>query len=229
MFDSTKIKAVLWDLDDTLYSRVEAAKKTFPGMFRELLYPNRGEDFIQDAVRYMMTRLRPSSMMHEGAFRDLLANYPPDRPYDRPSCLDYYYTHICQFAVPYPEVIEVVEKLRTKGIKTAIVTNIPEDRVYAQKKKIEVLNLAPLFDEIIISGEVGIHKPNRAIFDYATEKLGVSNEDCIFVGDDADADVVGGLNAEMEVVWVDRWNKGDLFLNESRVHRVDSVLEYFNI
>ena len=229
MFDSAKTKAVLWDLDDTLYSRVEAAKKTFPGMFRELLYPNRGEDFIKDAVAYMMTRLRPNSMIHEDTFRDLLANYPPDRPYDRPACLDYYYEHISEFAVPYPDAIEVVQKLRAKGIKTAIVTNISEDRVYSQKKKIEALNLAPLFDEIIISGELGMHKPNREIFDYAAKKLGVSNEECIFVGDDVDSDVMGGLNAEMEVVWIDRWGKGDLFPNEFRVHRVDSVLEYFNL
>ena len=34
MFDFDRIKAVLWDLDDTLYSRFDAARQTFPGMFR---------------------------------------------------------------------------------------------------------------------------------------------------------------------------------------------------
>ena len=46
-------KAVLWDLDDTLYSRKEAARQMFPGMFRQCLYTDRTREFIQEAVDYM--------------------------------------------------------------------------------------------------------------------------------------------------------------------------------
>ena len=44
MFDIAKTKAVLWDLDDTLYSRTAAARMAFPGMFRQHLYTNRSDD-----------------------------------------------------------------------------------------------------------------------------------------------------------------------------------------
>ena len=229
MFDFRKTKAVLWDLDDTLYSRVEAAKKTFYGMFRENLYIGRSDEFIEEAVNYMMTKVKPNSMVHEDTFKALLEKYPSDKPYIRMNCLDYYYEHISEFAVPYKVQLEVIKKLRNNGVKTAIVTNIPSERVFSQKEKIRALGIENLFDEIVISGEIGIHKPERAIFDYTAKLLGVSNEQCVFVGDDPFSDIEGALGADMEAVWIDRGNSDGAFSDESRVCRVKSVLEYFDL
>ena len=80
-------KAVLWDLDDTLYSRREAARQLFPGMFRTCLYTGRSEAFIDEAAAYMMTRIKHNSMTHEDAFQALLTRYPADKPYVREDCL----------------------------------------------------------------------------------------------------------------------------------------------
>ncbi len=227
MFDITKTKAVLWDLDDTLYSRVDAARQTFPGMFRENLYADKSDTFIHETVDFMMTKIHRNSMIHEDAFHALLEKYPADKPYIRPDCLNYYYEHISEFATPFPEQVEVIKKLRDLGIKTAIVTNISEDRLDSQRQKISALGIEPLFDVIVFSGELGIHKPDRRIFDHATNLLGVSNDQCVFVGDDPTSDVAGALNAGMEVVWIDNWEYDGSFANEPRVHRVKSVLEYF--
>lgn len=45
----------------------------------------------------------------------------------------------------------------------------------------------------------------------------------------ADSDVVGGLNADMDVVWIDTDGTDHRFDNNPRVHRVKSVLEYFKL
>ena len=222
-------KAVLWDLDDTLYSRVEAARCTFPGMFRTLLYPERSDEFIGEAVAYMMTQVKRNSMIHEDAFNALLERYPPDRPYDRAACLDYYYAHISDFMVPFSDAMETIVKLRAMGVKTAIVTNITPDRLDSQKRKVENLGIGGLFDAIVYSGEVGIHKPDRGIFDHAAALLGVANEDCLFVGDDPDSDVAGALGAGMEILWVDRWVYDGRYRDDPRVRRVGSVAEYFRL
>ena len=87
--DTFAFKAVLWDLDDTLYSRTAAARRMFPGMFRECLYTERSDDFIEEAVAFMMTQARCNSVTHEDAFRALLEQYPSDKPYERTACLDY--------------------------------------------------------------------------------------------------------------------------------------------
>ena len=227
MFDITKVGAVLWDLDDTLYSRVEAAKKTFPGMFRQNLYTDRSDEFIAEAVDFMMRNVKRSSMVHDDAFAALLQKYPSDKPYVKSDCENYYYRHISEFATPYPEQISVIKKLRTLGVKTAIVTNIREGRAVAQRNKISALGIEDLFDAIVISGELGIHKPDRRIFDYAAGLLGVPNNWCVFVGDDPTADIGGALGADMEAVLIDLWEYNGEFDNNPRVSRVKSVLEYF--
>jgi putative hydrolase of the HAD superfamily len=40
-----------------------------------------------------------------------------------------------------------------------------------------------LFDEVVISAEVGLHKPQPEIYLLAAERLGVRPEDCVFVDD----------------------------------------------
>lgn len=227
MFDITKAKAVLWDLDDTLYSRVDAARQTFPGMFRELLYTDKSDSFIAEAVDYMMTKVYRNTMVHEDAFNALLKKYPPDKPYVHSDCVDYYYENISKFAKPFDEQIAVIKKLREMGIKTAIVTNVADDRVEFQRRKITALGIEDLFDVIVFSGELKIHKPDRRIFEHAAKLLGVSANECVYVGDNPDADVEGALNADMEAVWIDTWEYDGRYDNEPRVHRVKSVLEYF--
>lgn len=226
IFDGAK-KAVLWDLDETLYSRRDAARKVFPGMFKTCLYANRSEEFIEEAVTYMMTQVKRNSMTHEDAFRALLARYPSDKPYVYADCFDYYYAHMRDYIAPSAETVEIIKKLKAQGVKMAIVTNVVPELLAHQKKKVAALGIAELFDAIVYSAEVGIHKPERGIFDHTANLLGVSNTECLFVGDDADSDVVGALNAGMEVVWLDRWQDDDRFDNDPRVHRVSDLAKYF--
>lgn len=228
MFDISKTKAVLWDLDDTLYSRVAAARQTYPGMFRQHLYPDSDDAFLEAAAEYMITLIRPNSMIHRDSFAALLEKYPPDKEFVYEDCLEYYYNYMYTFAKPFPEQLEVVKKLRSLGVKTAIVTNIQLERLTSQRNKITKMGLAPYFDAIVYSGEFGVHKPDRRVFDHAASLLGVSNDACVFVGDDPTSDITGARNAGMEAVWLDRWGHGDLFRDDPHVHRVASVSEYFS-
>lgn len=227
MFDPSKFKAVLWDLDDTLYSRVAAARLTYPGMFRTLLYEDRDDAYIEAAADFMLSHLVRDSMIHPSSFEALFAAFPPDKDCRLSDCQEYYFRHLQEFAVAGTEQVAVVKKLRESGIKTAIVTNVAAERLAFQRNKIDALGLTPLFDAIVLSGEVGVHKPDRRVFDYAAQKLGLANEDCVFVGDNPDGDIAGALGAGMEAVWIDVWGDGDRFAGNPKVHRVTSVLEYF--
>lgn len=227
MFDSAKIKAVLWDLDDTLYSRRCAAHLTFPGMFKALLYPEKNDSFLQEAADYMMTKVHRNSMVPLEAFLQLTEKYPPEIPFDYDACLAYYYENMYKFARPAKAPLAVLQNLRTMGIKNAIVTNIPKERTADQWRKIKALGIETFFDAIVVSGELDIHKPDRRIFDHAAKLLGVSNEACLFVGDDPLSDIAGARSANMEAVWLDlRW-EDDPFESDAFVHRVRSVTEYF--
>lgn len=225
-FDFTK-KAVLWDLDETLYSRRDAARRMFPGLFRTCLYTDRSDAFIEEAINYMMAHLKRNSMIHADGFQALLQRYPADKPFVYADCYDYYYANMRSYVAPDTETVGIVKKLKEMGLKQAIVTNVVPELLEHQKKKVRTLGIAELFDAIIYSAEVGIHKPDRGIFDHAAALLGVANEDCLFVGDDADSDVAGARSAGMDVVWLDRWQDDDRFDHDPKVHRVSSVGEYF--
>jgi HAD superfamily hydrolase (TIGR01509 family) len=88
---------------------------------------------------------------------------------------------------PYPDCAQVLRRLSEKGIRTAVVSNIPFD-------------VRPAFaaigagaDEFLLSFEVGAVKPDPAIFRVALERLAVSAEEAVMVGDSDEAD--GGARA----------------------------------
>ena len=227
MFDPSKFKAVLWDLDDTMYSRYDAVRQLFPHMFRTLLYRDRSDAFIETAVEYMMQHLRPGVMVHPDAFRELKEAYPFDKPFSLSDCRDYYYAHLREFAKPFPEAVTILKSLRSQGIQTGIITNITPELVDSQKKKVAALGISDLFDIILYSAEFGVHKPDRRIFDHGAALLGVPNDQCLFVGDDPKSDVAGALGAGMEVVWLDPHPFDGSYADDPRVHRITALTDYF--
>lgn len=72
-----------------------------------------------------------------------------------------------------PAIVEVVKAARAHGLKTALLSNA--DRT--------PYGLPDLFDAVIVSGEVGAAKPNRAVYDLVAAALGTTPDRCVFVDD----------------------------------------------
>jgi putative hydrolase of the HAD superfamily len=83
--------------------------------------------------------------------------------------------------------------------RLGLLTNGPTD---IQRLKLEGTGLTDCFDSVVISGEVGIGKPDPAVFAYALDRLGAAAEHAVMVGDSWERDVVGALGAGMSAVWV---------------------------
>lgn len=83
---------------------------------------------------------------------------------------------------PYPDTVEVLASLQSRGVRTAVVSNIAFD-------------VRPAFttagahaDEFVLSFEVGSMKPDPRIFEVALDRLGVAPEDAVMVGDSEEND-----------------------------------------
>ena len=226
MFDKEKYDAVLWDLDDTLYSRIAAAHQVYVPMFQENLYPEHDTAFCQKAADTMITLIFPDSMIQQESFDALMAIYPPDIPYVRKACVEYYYDHMYQYAVPDEDAMGCVKALRRLGIKNAILTNCDVKRSDSQWRKIRKIGIAPYMDEILLTGEFGIHKPDKAPYLELAKRLGVRPERCLFVGDSASTDIPGARNAGMDAVWLNVWGLENTF-DPSHVTAVRRLPEYF--
>ena len=94
--------------------------------------------------------------------------------------------------------VRVLEQLRSRGHKLGIVTN---GSVESQRAKLLDADLVARVDEVLISEEEQLRKPDKQIFVLAAGRLGVSAGECVFVGDNPEIDIVGAHNAGMETVW----------------------------
>lgn len=88
--------------------------------------------------------------------------------------------------VVFPHVVEHIAKLRAGGLKTALVTNNVREGSNMWRS---LLDVDALFDVVIDSSEVGMRKPNRAIFDLALQQLGVTDPSTAVFLDDLDSNV----------------------------------------
>ena len=74
-------------------------------------------------------------------------------------------------------MLVAVATARASGFKTALLSNSWGMDLYPKKR------LAELFDEVVISGEVGLRKPDREIFELLLSRLGLPAAACLFVDD----------------------------------------------
>jgi putative hydrolase of the HAD superfamily len=91
--------------------------------------------------------------------------------------------------------------LCASGLRLAVITNAPS--AY-QRKKIAAVGLADTFDELIISDEIGVAKPDPRIFHTACDALDLHPEEVVHVGDKLDIDALGAARAGLHGVWLNR-------------------------
>lgn len=101
----------------------------------------------------------------------------------------------------YPDAVATLTAIREQGLPMALITNGASD---LQRAKLDHVGITDLFDELVISGEVGRAKPDAAIFEMALARLSVDAGDTWHVGDSLDNDVAGAKAAGINAVWINR-------------------------
>ncbi len=99
-----------------------------------------------------------------------------------------------------PGSLECIEALRARGCKLGIVTN---GFAATHHDKIARLGLTPLFDALFIADEMGMVKPDPAVFVHACAVLGSIPERTAMVGDRYDRDIVGAKSIGLFTVLID--------------------------
>ena len=193
-----KIGAVVFDLDHTLYDRHGTLRAIAPRM-RERFDVNPGisdeeiarlwiyadDRFVYDGWRYILAYLTEN-----GVFRT-----PPKYEDYR----SFVFENFAVTAVPFPFALPMLEGLKRAGYKVGLITNGNHALQYS---KLALTGMSYVFDEIIVSGDVMVEKPDREIFYMMCEKLGVRPEESVYVGDNPYNDVDGAAAAGYKTVWV---------------------------
>ncbi len=77
------------------------------------------------------------------------------------------------------ELIEIIKDLKKKNYKIGILSNYS----ITLREKLTRLNIIDLFDEVIISSEVGLQKPQPEIFEIVFNKFNIKNNEMVFIDD----------------------------------------------
>jgi HAD superfamily hydrolase (TIGR01509 family) len=94
----------------------------------------------------------------------------------------------------------LLESLRSRGVKTGVVANAWPDPPRIVRAQAEEVGLAEYLDVFVLAQEVGVRKPDPAIFARALDELEVEPDDAMFVGDSLTVDVQGAANVGMTTV-----------------------------
>jgi putative hydrolase of the HAD superfamily len=203
----TSPRAVLFDLDDTLIDRSRTLLR-----FAEML----ASDFAETLLEHDPTKLLPllrradrNGYRTREELADNLVAMLPWRAAPRAEALARYWAqHFGPCSTASAGALGLVSWLRARGVKVGLVTN----GAPTQHVKIDALNVRPHLDAVVVSDEVGVAKPDEAIFRIALGKLGVEADEAWFVGDHPVNDVIGAERAGMRAFWLRRdglgWPEG---------------------
>jgi len=106
---------------------------------------------------------------------------------------------------PIAGALDTLVWLRQRGCRLALLTN---GAGAAQRRKIDLFDLAGFFEQVLIEGEVGFGKPDPRIFQQALTSMAASPSDTWMIGDNLDWDVAGAQQHGIFSVWVDGEGQG---------------------
>jgi putative hydrolase of the HAD superfamily len=120
---------------------------------------------------------------------------------DRDNFFEVAYEHFAEAGVweLYPEVIDVLEKLRPR-FQLAVISNF-DGRL---RMILEQLGISKFFPHVFISSEIGADKPDPLIYQRAAKFLEIAPEEGLHVGDDPERDWKGATAAGLSIFQLDR-------------------------
>lgn len=122
----------------------------------------------------------------------------------------------------------LLASIRARGLGLAVVANTWPDSPRLVRRELEELGIAARVDTIVLSGEVGVRKPERAIFERALAELDVAAAAALFVGDRL-VDVQGASAAGLRTVQALWFNVDDAAVEIAPDYRAFAPVDVLEI
>lgn len=188
----TKPSMVLIDVDGTLVDSVPDLSFCVDEMMLALGRETHGEDKVRDWVGNGVERLVRRALVGQ------LEGEPDEESFNRayPIFLELYAANTCKRSVLYPGVSEGLAYLQSAGYKLGCVTNKAEQFTLPI---LEQLGIYQAFGVVVSGDSLPVKKPDPMPLLHAAEKLGVSAEDSLMLGD-SQSDVKAARAAGFQII-----------------------------
>ena len=190
-------QAILFDLDDTLYDLRSYWRGRLYEVFDDVVarYPHLERDhLVQQAIREKVYIERLPTFLRAQHIDDEQLIATAHERFRR----DWFARLVLNDDAP-----TTLMALRP-SYKLGLITNGPSA---TQRPKIAQFGLADYLDLLIVSEEVGVAKPDPAIFQLALAELAVPPERALYVGDSLEFDLPGAAAAGMPFIWINPRNE----------------------
>ena len=201
--DENMIDTVIFDFDGTLVdficSDVSALRMLAQYLDREIdenLFIETAVDEIKNFHSIADQNLADPLQMHEYRLKKTLERFGVVYSEEH---LKVYKDSMVNNCKPYKGVVSLLKKISV-NYKIGLLTNAYD--AGEQSARIANSGLEKYFNEIVISGEIGIYKPDPEIFKYILKKMESLPENTVFVGDSVAHDIKGAKNIGMKTVLV---------------------------
>lgn len=187
----SQIKGVIFDLDGTLLNTLPDIAAAANKALEKFGYPSHPENTIKNYLgngsRVLITKAMPKDRQSLEFVEPVLEYY-----------LDKYKNLEQEKSKPYEGIETLLQELKKRNIKTAIVTNKND---FLAEQCVRKFIPDSCFMAVIGQNENYPAKPHRYMADKALNAIGEKNEDCIFMGDSS-VDIKTGLNAGIKTIGV---------------------------
>lgn len=195
-YDFQMISAILFDLDETLLDRTTSLVAFLADQYD--CFADKLGDVPFDAWSRRFLVLDARGRCHKSiVYAAILSEFGGELEL-APALLEDYNQRCSLYAQAFPGMVEMLQRLRSRGLALGIVTN---GETVFQTRTIDALGLRDHVDAVLISEAEGLRKPDARLFDRAADRLGVEPSHCLFVGDNPVADILGAFAAGMQTAW----------------------------
>lgn len=126
-----------------------------------------------------------------------------------------------------PGAVEILDAVRRCGMHTGVLSNGFKE---VQYRKIDRCGLTHHIDTVVLSDDIGINKPDPAIFRYAERRSGVKEQSAhIMIGDNKSTDVDGAIGVGWQAIWLDRDRQTEIISDSSmRIASFSELIGFFD-
>ncbi|MEU2285644.1 HAD family hydrolase [Streptomyces sp. NPDC013178] len=223
------IRAVVWDVDDTLFDYTTADREGMrshlaaEGLLDGYGSPEEALTRWREVTDQQWARFSAGETTFEGQRRDRVRVFL-DREMTDAEADAWFQRYIGHYEAAwalFPDVLPVLDALAASH-RHAVLSN---SSIHVQDRKLRVLGVHDRFEAILCAAELGVSKPQAAAFLAACEALALPPHQVAYVGDHPEIDGQGAADAGLLSVWIDRYGATATVELPSGRHRIVTLAE----
>ncbi|MFD9003198.1 HAD family hydrolase [Streptomyces sp. NPDC059582] len=223
------IRAVVWDVDDTLFDYTTADREGMrahlaaEGLLAGYDTPELALARWREVTDRQWARFSAGETTFQGQRRDRVRVFLDAELSDAEADLwfERYIGHYETVWALFPDVLPVLDVLAASH-RHAVLSN---SSLTVQERKLRMLGVRDRFESVLCAVELGVSKPEAGAFHAACEALELAPEQVAYVGDHPEIDGRGAADAGLLSVWIDRHGAYTGDDAHGGPHRIGSLAE----